>query len=110
MPKYAIRLESPDLVNEAGEPHFREVRLSADDEAAAVARCEQKERELAAHRYPDDDEAARERGEEEADVTRWERIKADCEAAGEPVPKNIRARLAVHRQTEPYRVVSVEEV
>jgi hypothetical protein len=110
VPKYAIRLESPDLVNEAGDPHFREVRLSADDESEAVARCEQKERVLAAHRYPDDDEAAAERGEDASDVTRWERIEAECEAAGEPVPKNIRARLATHRQTKPYEVVSVEEV
>lgn len=110
MPKFAIRLESPDLVNEAGDPHFREVRLSADDESAAVARCEQKERELAAHQYDTNDEAAQERGEEASEVTRWERIEADCEAAGEPVPKNIRARLATHRQTKPYEVVSVEEV
>jgi hypothetical protein len=98
VPKFAIRLESPDLVNEAGDPHFREVRLSADDEAEAVARCEQKERELAAHQYPDED------------VKAWEKMEAAASDAGEPLAKGPRGRLATHRQSKPYEVVSVEEV
>lgn len=98
MTKFAIRLESPDHVNEAGEPHFREVRLSADDEAEAVERCEQNERELAAHRYTDDE------------VASWEKLEAAARDADEPLAKGPRGRLAVHRQTKPYVVVSVEEV
>jgi hypothetical protein len=98
VPKFAIRLESPDLFNEAGEPHFREVRLQAADEAEAVARCEQKERELAAHQYDAEQVAA------------WEKLEAAAKDAGEPLAKGPRGRLATHRQTKPYEVVSVEEV
>lgn len=98
MPKYRVRLESPDMMQDDGSPHCRVTTLTVADEDAARWVCEQKEAELCIHQYSSDDLAVLEQKE------------ADAEEAGERLPGAIRGRLAAHRQTQPFEIVSVEEV
>lgn len=98
MAKFRVRLESPDFMQDSGEPHFRVVQLAADDEDHARRMCEQNERRLAAHQYGDEQLADLEAAEAEA-----------LKNGGRPA-KDVRGRLAAHRQELPYNVVSVLEV
>ena len=98
MPMYRVRLESPDLTRDDGEPHFRVTTLAAADEGEARAICERREYAIAAHRYSDADAAALEQAE------------AKAVDAGLRPDAVTRMRLGSHRQERPYAVVSIEEL
>jgi hypothetical protein len=93
VPRFEVRLESPDLEREDGTPHFRVTRLVADDADAARTACQRKEYELAAFRLPP------------AELEDAEAQEADGELSSQT-----RGRLASHRQERPYDVVSVTEI
>lgn len=98
MPKFRVRLESPDMMRASGEPEFRVTMLRADDEHDARTYCERREREIAA-------------SERDADeVAKLEEIEAKALKKGELPPGDVRGKLHTHRQTVPYDVVSVLEV
>ncbi len=90
MPKWEVRLESPDMKRDDGKPHFRVLRFAAADEDAAREFAERKEMEHCVYRLPAD-EAHRleERGPEHP---------------GE------KGRLHSHYQSKPYRIVAVREI
>lgn len=52
MPRFRVRLESPDLSRDDGSPHFRVTTLLAADEAQARQTCERRELQIAAHEHP----------------------------------------------------------
>lgn len=41
MPRFRVRLESPELAHTDGSPHFRVTTLLASDEAQARQMCEE---------------------------------------------------------------------
>ncbi len=88
MPKYRVRLED-------GGGEFRLTSLVADDEDAARAACERMEFKRAAYQLPPETLAEME----------IEEVDPDTQTTGQT-----RWALVVHRQAEPYKVVSVEEV
>lgn len=110
MPRYEVRLEAQD-----GSGHFRVTRLMAEDEKAAQKACERKELELVLYQLSDADKA------EILEATGAKTLAGVPKAAKldasdkEKAPFRAldpahRARLAAHRQEEPFKVVSVTEV
>lgn len=95
MPRYEVRLESPDLVRDNGDPHFRLTRLTAADEDQARGICERMEYGRAAYTMTPDE------------LERVEAIEADPD---EVLAGADKGRLYTHRQERPYEVVSVTEV
>lgn len=93
MPRYEVRLESPDLAREDGTPHFRITRLDAPNGDEARVWCRRKEYELAGWQMPS------------AELEDAEHAEAD-----DSLTSQQRGRLAAHRQSEPYEVVSVTEI
>jgi hypothetical protein len=98
MPRFRIRLESPDLTRDDGSPHFRVTSGVFDDEDAARAYCERKELQIAAHEYP------------AAALAELEAEESTAEEGGVRAPAQVRMQLATHRQLRPYGVVDLEEV
>lgn len=98
MPKYRLRLESPDLKMDNGDPHYAITGIVADTKAEAVAIIEQRQRQRAAYQLP------------AADREAYEQAEKDADKAGEKPSGQARAALAAHRQTRPYEVVDVEKV
>jgi hypothetical protein len=98
MPKFKVRLESPDQMRDNGEPHFRVTSLVADDEAAVRRAVERMEYRKAMYELPAGDLKDAEKAEKQAAS---ENRRADAQT---------RMRLAIHRQEKPYEVVSVEEI
>lgn len=97
MPRYEVRLESPDLLRDDGTPHYRTTRLTADDANAARRICERKEFRLCA--YDSDQINDLEKRVAKADGN----IKAALQAKD-------RATYFAHHQRKPYDVVSVTEI
>lgn len=90
--RYEVRLEAQD---DSG--NFRVTRLNADSAEQAQELCEQSERELCAFSMDDD------------------RLASLTETVGDGDPKEQlqavdRGHWFAHHQTEPYLVVSVDEV
>lgn len=98
MPRFRVSMESPEFFRDDGSPHIRVTVLQADDEDAAVALCERRELQIAAHEYS---------AQTVAELEEQEALAAD---AGSPVPVQVRMQLASHRQRQPYVVTDVEEV
>lgn len=108
MPRYEVRLESPDRFRDDGSPHYRLTRLVADDAEAARAICEAQERKLTDYEMP---------GDELARVVKDHRLDEDALAEGavvgdpgKPLKGTDRGRLFAHLQAAPYEVVSVTEI
>lgn len=95
MPRYEVRLESPDMMRDDGTHHFRRTVLVADDEDAARRRCERSELAQVLFELPPDE------------LERLEAIDADPEQELQGADKG---RLFQHRQEQPYQVVSVTEL
>jgi hypothetical protein len=98
MPKFRVRLESPDMMRDDGSPHVRVTSLTADSEEDARRWCEEKEAAIVAHRYSS------------AEFARLEGTETEHLTAGTVVPGALRGRLAAHRQSVPYEIVEVESV
>jgi hypothetical protein len=98
MPKFKVRLESPDQMRDNGEPHFRVTSLEAEDEDAVRRVVERMEYRKAMYELGPDALKAAEKAEKQAES---ENRRPDAQT---------RMRLAVHRQEKPYEVVSVEEI
>lgn len=97
MPLFRFRLEATDgAKTAAGTPHYREGTTEAATKEEARLWLEQCERDYAAFQSPDID-----------DLTERESL---AQAAGAILPPKERAHLAIHRQTKPYKLVSLEEV
>lgn len=93
MPKFRFRLEAQD---DSG--HYREGTGVFDSEAEARAYLEQKEQGAAAYRLDTDE------------LKEAEKAAKDAASNGVAAPGNVRAKLALHRQAEPYKLVKLEEV
>jgi hypothetical protein len=98
MPRFRIYMESPDLTREDGSPHIRVTTGVFDDEKAARTHCERQEMRIAAHEYP------------EAELAELEAAESEAHDNDVQPSSMVRMRLATHRQTKPYEIVSVEEV
>lgn len=100
MPKYKVRLESPDQFRDklGKHPHFRVTSIVADSAEAAQEVCVRREYEKVIYQL--DPDAL-------ADLQTAEAVAAE---KGVNAPPDVRRRLATHRQALPYEVVSVEEV
>lgn len=103
MPVFDVRLEAQD-----GSGHYRHSAIQAADADEARATLEGREREYEMYRLDTAEigELEREHG---SDVIA-EALEAPKEAkmpAG--LPANVRAKLAIHRQSKPYKIVSVKE-
>lgn len=88
MPRYYARLEAAD-----GSGEFRFVVIHSPSEEEARAALLSRERGFAAFRLTTEE------------LAECEQQKADAEAAGTPVPPDVRAKLALHAQAEPYELV-----
>lgn len=95
MPKFEVRVESPDLMQENGSPQFRVYRFVADDEDAARHRVKIIEYSHCAYEMP---------AEELVEALE---VEADPEQVLQGAAKG---RLSSHRQVEPYAVVSVRDI
>jgi|ERR671921_1418296 hypothetical protein len=98
MPRFRVFMESQEAKRKDKSPHVRVTVLQADDEDTAVALCERRELQIAAHEYS---------AETVADLEEQEAAAKD---AGARVPAQVRMQLASHRQSKPYVVTGVEEV
>jgi xanthine dehydrogenase molybdopterin-binding subunit B len=98
MPKFKVRLESPDQMRDNGEPHFRVTSLVADSEEAARRAVERMEYRKATYELSADDLKAAEKAEKQAES---EKRRPDAQT---------RMRLAIHRQEKPYEIVHVEAI
>jgi hypothetical protein len=110
VPRYEVRLEAPD---DSG--HFRITRLTADSAEAAQKHCERKELELVIYQLSAPVEAAMlkaHKADSLDDLPFAAPLDADDEekAAFRKLDAGDRAKLNAHRQDEPYKVVSVDEV
>lgn len=92
MARFRARLESQDHMRDNGEPHFRDVLIGAEDEAAAVAVLARREYEAAAFQL------------------RPDMLKEceDAEADGTATKQQV-TQLATHRQSQPYVLAGIKE-
>lgn len=85
MPRFRVRLESPELARDDGSPQFRVTTLLAVDEAQARMLCERRELQIAAFEHPPaivaDLEAQEEATADAAYVFVRSRVEAAQEAA-----------------------------
>lgn len=93
MPRYEIRLESPEFTKDSGEPHFRLVRGEWTDEDEARKWARRKEFSLASYQLDD------------FELARLEALEAEGGLANSD-----KAKLFTHRQSEPYEVVGITEI
>lgn len=98
MPKYVVRMESPEFKRDDGSPHIRVTRLEARDKNEARAVCERREMQIAAHEYPPQV------------LEDLEAQEAEAKQAGGRASAQVRMQLSSHRQQKPYVVVDVEKV
>lgn len=98
MPRYEVRLEDPN------SEEFRSTSLVADDEAAARAWCEERERRMVAFQVSDEELAELHKLRDADATVAEESPDAEPKLRGSP-----KARLLTHEQAEPYEVVSVRE-
>ena len=87
---FEVRLESPSSLDAKGRPHYRIVSGLFLGEAHAREWCERKEFALCAFQLPP------------GELVRLKELEDTRRILGTD-----RARLATHRQSEPYEVVSV---
>jgi hypothetical protein len=106
MPLYEFRLEAQD-----GSGHFRQGTIEADTKDVAQATLEMRELEYTLYRLGDDpnwDQAAAEalHGADTLDAAlalpKGEKMPAH-------LPPKVRAKLALHRQAKPYKIVKLTE-
>ncbi len=90
---FRFRLEAQDKSG-----HYRAGTISADSKEEARAFLEQNEAEYASFTLPDQERTAFEQAEQEAEKT------------GGRAAADVRSRLALHRQAQPYKLVKLGEV
>lgn len=110
MPVYAFRLEAQD-----GSGHFRRGRIAADSEDEARETLEGREYEYALTALTTDEIAELVIGyglgvEEALELPPEGKISEVTDEQGRPLPPVVRAKLATHRQADPYKLVELEEV
>lgn len=110
MALFRVRLEAQD-----GSGHFRQTTLEAADKAAAKRFCERGELRRVLYEMPEDLQAelcAKYDVQSIDDLPRPGALgaPADERAPFRELDGNARARLQAHYQSEPYKIVKVEEV
>lgn len=88
MPRYYARLEATD-----GSGHFRFISIHSPSEEEARAVLERREQTFAAFRLDTEE------------LAECERLIAEAEAEGKAAPPDVRSKLALHNQAEPYELV-----
>lgn len=98
MPRFTVRLESPDMTRDDGTPHFRVSTIESVDRDTALDVLRRREFRSCAYTLPEDVLAT------------LEEVEANAAELDLKPSATVRGQLHTHRQSHPYEPVSIVEI